>query len=59
MVVYSFIFTGKFTTVHPLAMSIIPLVDEMKASLQRERAKGIHPIPKSMYLEQLKLTLQI
>ena len=46
---------GKFTPVHPLAMSDA-LVDEMKASLQRERGEEMHHISKSIYLRQIKLT---
>ena len=34
----------------------MPLVDEMEASLQRERVKGMHLISKSFYLRQIKLT---
>ena len=35
---------------------VMPLVDEMNASLQREKGKGMHNIPKSIYLRQIKLT---
>ena len=34
----------------------MPLVDEMNASLQRERRKGMHYISKSIYLRQVKVT---
>ena len=31
----------------------MPLFDKMNASLQRERGKGMHHIPKSIYLRQI------
>ena len=34
----------------------MPLFDEMNASLQRERGKGMHHISKSIYLRQIKDT---
>ena len=46
---------GKFTPVHQFAMNDAP-VDEMNASLQRERGKGMHHVSKSIYLRQIKLT---
>ena len=42
-------------TCTPICNELKPFVDEMNASLQRERGKGMHHISKSIYLRQKKV----